>query len=297
MEKPICLITGATEGVGKATAAALAGRGFRVVLLARNQAKAEAVRTEIAASGGASDVDVLIGDLASLRQVRDAADAFKQRYARLDVLINNAGIVAPSRAVTADGYETTYQVNYLAHFLLTSHLLEPLRRSGRGRIINLSSSVYSSGKLDANNLQGEKKFSPIGAYAASKLMTLLFTIELAERLRVAGVAAYAVHPGIVRTHMLESAKGLFKLVAMLATPFAVAPARGAATSVHLATAPEADLAHASGQYFVKAKPVAVRTKFNTRAYREWLWRTSELQVQRLTGAGAVNLVATPAASP
>lgn len=291
MEKPICLITGATEGVGKATAKALAAKGFGVVLLARNRAKAEAARAEITASSGASDVDVLIGDLASLRQVCDAAEQFKERHSRLDVLINNAGVVAPARTVTGDGYETTYQVNYLAHFLLTSLLHEPLVRSRRGRIINLSSSVYTSGKLDANNLQGEQKYSPIGAYAASKLMMLLFSIELAERLQGVGVAAYAVHPGVVRTNMLESAQGLFKLVAMVATPFAIAPARGAATSVHLATAPDQDLAAASGQYFVKAKPVAVRSKFNTKAYREWLWRISELQLQRLFGTGAADRVA------
>src|ERR1700739_3582402 len=141
MDKPICLITGATDGIGKVTATALARKGYAVVLAARNEAKAATVTTEIVASTGNRDVDYIIADLRSLAQLHTLAETFTLRYSRLDVLINNAGIVMPQRALTEDGYETTFQVNYLSQFYLTHLLLDELKKSPRGRVINLSSSV------------------------------------------------------------------------------------------------------------------------------------------------------------
>jgi retinol dehydrogenase-12 len=261
MTKPVCLITGATEGVGKATAQALARKGFTVVLATRSLAKAEDTRREIAATSGAKDIDIMVGDLRSLTQVRLMAETVQQRHPRLDLLINNAGIMAPERALTEDGYESGYQVNYLSHFLLTQMLLGALKNSEQGRIINLSSSVYSIGKFDPGNLQSEQRFSAIGAYAASKLFVLMSTIELAERLRGTRITVNAANPGIVNTHMLKSATGLFKLIALLATPAAVSPEKGAATSVYLATSP--DVATVSGRDFIKSKPKPVTSKFNT----------------------------------
>jgi NAD(P)-dependent dehydrogenase (short-subunit alcohol dehydrogenase family) len=278
MPKPVCLITGATDGVGKATAMALAQRGFTIILMARNAAKADAVKREIARVAGVAVLDPVIADLGSLRQVRDAADAVKQRYPRLDILINNAGIFSPKRMTTQDGLEATFQVNYLSHFLLTQSLLDLLRKSDQGRIINLSSNVYNLGKLDRNNLQGERSFSSIGAYAASKLFMLLFARELAERVRDTPITANAVHPGVVRTPMLANAKGLFKLISYLALPFAVSPEQGASTSVHLASS--AELERVSGRYFVKSRPQAVKTKFDTKEHRDLLWRLSEESLRR-----------------
>ena len=141
MQRPICLITGATEGVGRATALELARQGFAVAMMARDPTKAEAVKRDMQASAGGAEPEILIGDLQSLNDVRRIAETFKQKYPRLDVLINNAGIVAPSRALTKDGFETSYQVNYLSHFLLTQLLRDELQRSEQGRIINLSSSA------------------------------------------------------------------------------------------------------------------------------------------------------------
>ena len=272
MAKPVCLITGATEGVGNATAQALARKGFTVVLAARSLAKAENIKREIAATSGAKDIDIIVGDLNSLRQVRQMAQTVLQRHPRLDLLINNAGIMAPERALTEDGYESSYQVNYLSHFLLTHLLLDALKNSDQGRIINLSSSVYSIGKFDPGNLQSEQRFSAIGAYAASKLFVLMSTIELAERLRGARTTVNAVHPGIVNTHMLKSATGIFKLIALLATPVAVSPEKGAATSVYLATSP--DVAAVSGRYFTDGKSKPVKSKFNTEKNRALLWDIS-----------------------
>jgi retinol dehydrogenase-12 len=278
MSKRICLITGATDGVGRETAAVLARRGFTVILVARNAAKAKMVAREIAQSTGATDVDYMLCDLASLKQVRQLAETFSRKYPRLDVLINNAGIFAPRRALTEDGYESTYQVNYLSHFLLTHLLLEDLKRSEQGRIINLSSSVYNIGKFDPENLQSEQSFSLIGAYAASKLQVLMFTLELAERLRGTRVVANAVHPGVVRTQMLANATGVFKIISYFATPFAVSPQRGASTSVYLASSPEAD--GVSGRYFVNSRAVNVKSRFNTAENRKLLWDLSLKHLQQ-----------------
>lgn len=272
MDKPICLITGATDGVGKVTATELARNGYAVVLAARNEAKAATVTKEIVTSTGNRDVDYLIADLGSLAQLRRLAETFMARYPRLDVLINNAGIITPQRVLTEDGYEKTFQVNYLAQFYLTQLLLNELEKSRQGRVINLSSSVYRAGKFDPGNLQSEQRFSTIGAYAASKLCVLLFTIELAQRLKPTPVTANAVHPGIVRTPMMRGAPGVLRLISYAALPFSRSPDKGAATSVFLAGSPDA--ARISGQYFANAKVQNVRTAYNTQENRELLWTLS-----------------------
>ncbi len=272
MGKPICLITGGTDGVGKATAIALAATGYAVVLAARNHAKAATVAAEIVASTGNRDVDYLIADLGSLAQVHRLAETFMVRYPRLDVLINNAGIVAPQRVVTEDGFEQTFQVNYLAQFYLTHLLLGELEKSPHGRVINLSSSVYRAGKFDPDNLQSERNFSTIGAYAASKLCVLLFTVELAHRLEATRVTANAVHPGIVRTPMMRGAPGLFRVISYAALPFSRSPEKGAATSVFLASSVEPT--HISGQYLTNSKVQKLKTAYNTPENRKLLWNLS-----------------------
>jgi NAD(P)-dependent dehydrogenase (short-subunit alcohol dehydrogenase family) len=280
-ETPICLITGATEGVGRATALALARRGFTVVLAARNREKGEAVAAEIAAVPGNTGVELLVGDLASLRQTRGLAENFLSRHARLDVLINNAGVFLPARTLTEDGFETTYQVNYLSHFLLTRLCLGALGRSEQGRIINLSSSVHTVGRFDPHNLQSEHKFSVLGAYAASKLFMLMFTEELARRLGDTRITVNAVHPGIVRTPMMRRAPGAFRVLSLLSLPFSISPAEGARTSVHLATSPE--VRSISGGYFADSRKVPAKSRDDTDENRALLW---ELSVASLEAGAA-----------
>ncbi|KLO43353.1 hypothetical protein ABW17_09815 [Mycobacterium nebraskense] len=272
MDKPICLITGATDGIGKVTATALARKGYAVVLAARNDAKAATVASDIVTSTGNRDVSYLTADLRSLAQLRRLAETFMVRYPRLDVLINNAGVIMPQRELTEDGYETTFQVNYLAQFYLTQLLLDALEKSPQGRVINLSSSVYRAGKFDPDNLQSERRFSTIGAYAASKLCVLLFTIELAHRIAPTRVTANAVHPGIVRTPMMRGAQGVFRAISYGALPFSRSPDKGAATSVFLADSPDA--AQTSGKYFANAKSKNVKTAHNTQENRDYLWNLS-----------------------
>jgi retinol dehydrogenase 12 len=284
MKQQTCLITGATEGVGRVTALELAKSGFHVVLAARNAQKAEALKQEIQTSS-ASHADCIVGDLASLRQVRELAETFRARHKRLDVLINNAGVFLPTRTETEDGFETTYQVNYLSHFLLTNLLLEELKRSEQGRIINLSSSVYSVGRFDADNLQSEKKFSVLGTYSASKLLMLMFTEELAKKLAGTRVTANAVHPGIVRTRMMLQAPGAFRVLSYLSMPFSISPQKGARTSVYLATSP--DVAGVSGHYFTSSKKTATKNKFDTEGNRALLWDLSVEALNLQDGAAAV----------
>jgi retinol dehydrogenase 12 len=278
MDKPICLITGATDGIGKVTATALARKGYAVVLAGRTPAKTAIVTKEIVASTGNRDVDYLTADLRSLAQLHRLADTFTLRYPRLDVLINNAGIVMPRRVLTEDGYETTFQVNYLSQFYLTHLLLDELKRSPQGRVINLSSSMYRVGKFDPDNLQSEYRFSTFGAYAASKLLVLLFTIELAQRLKPTRVTANAVHPGIVRTPMMLGAPGILRAISYAALPFSLSPDKGAATSVFLATSPHP--AQVSGRYFNNAKWKKVKTAANTQENRDLLWTLSMDAYQR-----------------
>jgi retinol dehydrogenase 12 len=278
MDKPICLITGATDGMGKVTATTLAGAGFAVVLAARNEAKAATVTTEIVASTGNRDVDYVIADLGSLAQLHQLAKTFTTRYPRLDVLINNAGIIMPRRVLTEDGYEKTFQVNYLAQFYLTQLLLGELEKSPQGRVINLSSSVYRVGKFDPSNLQSERRFSTIGAYAASKLCVLLFTGELARRLKPTRITVNAVHPGVVRTPMMRGAPGIFRAISYAALPFSRSPDKGAATSVFLAGS--ADAARFSGRYFANAKVQDVKTAYDTQENRDLLWTLSMRAYQR-----------------
>jgi NAD(P)-dependent dehydrogenase (short-subunit alcohol dehydrogenase family) len=243
-----------------------------VVVAARNAAKAQALVKEIEVTTGHRDADTITADLRSLAEVRQLSEIFHQRYPRLDVLINNAGIFSGVRQLTGDGFETTYQVNYLSPFYLTYLMLDALKQAEQGRIVNLSSSVYTAGKFDPENLQGEKRFSTFSAYSNSKLLMLLSTIELADRLKATPVTANAVHPGVVRTQMLLRAPGIFRAVGYLALPFALSPRKGAATSLHLASSP--DVKGISGKYFARGKETIVKSAFNTPENRELLWNLS-----------------------
>ena len=281
MQKPICLITGATEGIGRATAIELARRGFTVVLVARDAARLDAAKREITVETGNRNIDTIAADLRSFAQVRELCETFHRHYPRLDVLINNAGILAGERQLTEDGFEATLQVNYLSAFYLTQLMLDALKRAGQGRIINLSSSVHAVGKFDSAHLERERRFPAFSAYANSKLLMLLFSIELADRLKGTPVTANAVHPGIVKTPMMLNAHGLFLVAAYIALPFAISPQQGAATSVYLATSP--DVAAVSGKYFTRSRQTGFKTAFNTPENRKLLW---DLSMRSVGLAGA-----------
>ena len=204
MHGKVCVVTGANSGIGRATALGLAARGATVVLVCRSRARGAAVLEEIERRRGTGAAALIVADLASQRQVRQAAAACRQRFERLDVLVNNAGISGSrTRLVTEDGPEATFAVNHLAPFLLTGLLLDRLKASAPARVVTVSSAAHRLFALDFDDLQGERRYSSFGAYCRSKLANVLFTHELARRLEGSGVTANCLHPGIVATGLFR----------------------------------------------------------------------------------------------
>ena len=209
MDGKVCVVTGASSGIGRVTALGLAERGATVVLICRNEERGGPVLEEIERRGGSGSATLLTADLSSQRQVRQVAAAFLERFDRLDVLINNAGIAGwGTRLVTEDGLETTFAVNHLAPFLLTSLLLDRLRASAPARVITVSSAAHRNFALDFDDLQGERRYSGFGAYSRSKLANILFTHELSRRLEGTGVTVNCLHPGVRRDGHLPQPAGL-----------------------------------------------------------------------------------------
>jgi NAD(P)-dependent dehydrogenase (short-subunit alcohol dehydrogenase family) len=274
MEPKIALITGATEGVGKATAVGLAQRGYRVLLHGRNPEKARAAQAEVIATSGNAAVDVVLADFASLDAVRQLAGEVSQTYPRLDVLVNNAAGMFAERQTSADGLEMNLAVNHLAPFLLTHLLLDSLKAAPAARIVNVSSSGYKQAKPDFTDLQAERGYAMQSVYFNSKLFTLYFTLDLAERLRGTGITVNAVHPGVVRTQLARDFRGPMKwLFAVMMPLFFISPEKGAETSVFAATAPELD--GVTGRYFTKKKEEAIRPIGLDAVNRRELWERSE----------------------
>ena len=199
MNGKICLVTGATNGIGKATAQALAQMGATVVIVGRNPAKCAAVVSEIKHSSGNDAVEALIADLSIMAEVRQVADQFKAKYQQLHVLVNNAGAAYGKRQVTAEGFEKTFALNHLSSFLLTSLLLDTLKASAPARIVNVSSDAHKGAHLDFDDLQSAQGNFVFNAYGRSKLANVVFSYELARRLSGTGVTVNVLHPGLVRT--------------------------------------------------------------------------------------------------
>jgi len=252
MHNKVVLVTGATGGIGKETAKALARAGATVILSGRDAGRLAAAVTDVRSDPAdtAGSVEGLAMDLASLQSVRAAAAELLERWDRLDVLINNAGVILSGRQLSPEGYELTLATNHLGHFLLTDLLLDRLKASAPSRIVNVSSTAHRGARsMGFDDLHSEKSYSAMGAYNRSKLANVLFTRELARRLEGSGVSAFAVHPGVVRTGWGKGGdtRGGLNLFLALALPIQISPKMGAAASVYAATQPslEAD----SGAFF------------------------------------------------
>ncbi|RZK32311.1 MAG: SDR family oxidoreductase [Hymenobacter sp.] len=273
----IILVTGATSGIGEVTARELARQGAHVILLARNRDKAERTQREIIATTDNSLVDIVIADLSVLQQVRDVAAQLHDKYPRLDVLVNNAGLMfGAEREVSADGNEMTLATNHLGPFLLTSLLLDLLQKSPAARIVNVASMAYKFSKPTLDDIQSERSYSAMWEYGTSKLWNIMFTQELARRLRAHGitnVTTNALHPGAVATGYGKQSGGWLSAVLALGRPFMLSPEKGAETSIFLATDPS--VANVSGGYYSKKKPEPVKSSFNTPANSQRLWAMSE----------------------
>jgi NAD(P)-dependent dehydrogenase (short-subunit alcohol dehydrogenase family) len=272
----VCVITGASRGIGRATAAGVTKLGATVVLLCRQREDGERVSRDIRVKGSPVP-DVVTADLSSQTLIRQAADSIRDRYPQLHVLINNAGVFTRRRELTIDGLEMQFAVNHLAYFLLTNLLLDELKAGAPSRIVNVSSGAHAGARLDFDDLQGERGYDPGRAYSRSKLANLLFTYELARRLGVSGVTVNALHPGVIATNLLANYVGFPVVESALARTFGATPEEGAETSIYLAASPAVE--GITGKYFVRKKPAASSRESHDAAAARRLWEVSE----RLTG--------------
>lgn len=249
----VCLVTGGNRGIGYHVALGLADRGATVVIVARDERRGREAREEIRLKTGNDAVESMVADLAVQQEVRELAAGFEERFEALHVLINNAGIVARERSLTPDGIERTLAVNHLAPFLLTHELLGLMERSGEARIVNVSSEAHHRAELDLEDLQLEEDWDALRAYANSKLCNILFTRELARRLQGTEILANSMHPGLIRTGLVEDYVANMGWWARLARPVLLplltsGPDEGARTAVWLAVSPR--LEGVSGRYFI-----------------------------------------------
>ncbi|MFW5925206.1 MAG: SDR family oxidoreductase [Myxococcota bacterium] len=270
---PLCLITGANSGLGKAMATALARQGMGIVMVCRNPETAEVARSEIQAASEGPPVEVLLADLSDLSEVRRVAEAFRARHDSLHVLINNAGLYLPKRHVTVDGLETMFAVNHMAPFLLTQLLEKPLTAARGARVVTVSSEGHRVGHLDFDDLQRERSFQAFRQYGATKLANILFTRELARRWADRGVVASCFHPGAVATGFAQDEPGLFGSLVKLGRPFLRSAEKGAETGIFLASQPE--VPHAQGSYFIDRKPRRPSREARNDAVATRLWEASE----------------------
>jgi len=270
-----CLITGATSGIGRAAALALAGLGASLVLVGRSRERGERVVAEIERATGNHDVALLLADLSSQADVRQLAKEFLAAGRPLHVLLNNAGVVNLRRETSVDGVETTFAVNHLAYFLLTLLLLPRLKESAPARIVNVASDAHAQagGRLDFEDLESRKRYSMMRVYGKSKLANILFTRELARRLEGTGVTANCLHPGFVGSNFAKNNGAIAGLAMTLLRPFARTPEKGAETAVYLASSPE--VAGVSGKYFVDCRPRQPKDFARNDDDARRLWEVSE----------------------
>lgn len=263
MQNRICLLTGASAGIGKATALGLAQQGATVVMVARSAERGQAALAEIQQATGNTKLHLLIADLASQAEIRRLAEDFQAQFSELHVLINNAGVISATRQVTVDGYELQFAVNHLAYFLLTHILLDTLKASAPSRIINVSSQVHSWATLNFEDLQSEQNYEPRKVYGMTKLANVYFTVALAQRLVGTGVTVNCLHPGVIQTQLMRD----YGTAMSGDTPEA-----GAHTSIYLATSPS--VGSITGGYFVNQRQAEAAEKSQNSAIAERLWAVS-----------------------
>jgi len=279
MRGKVCLITGATLGIGRSTAQALAAKGATLTIIGRNPQKVTATVAELRARTGNDTVDGLVADLSSQAEVRRVTGEFLDHHDRLDVLINNAGGMFFSRQQTVDGLEYTFALDHLAYFLMTNLLLDTLKASGapgaKARVVNVSSMAHQGARINFDDLQGARSYSSWRAYGQAKLANILFTHELARRLAGTNVTANCLHPGFVASGFaMNNLGGIVRSMAQLAMrPIQIGPEQGARTSIYLATSP--DVEGVSGEYFIKCKVARSSAASYDEAAAKRLWEVSD----------------------
>jgi NAD(P)-dependent dehydrogenase (short-subunit alcohol dehydrogenase family) len=284
MNGKVCVITGGTNGIGKATALALAQMGATVVIVGRNPAKCAAVVGEIKHLSGNDAVEALVADLSIMAEVRQVAEQFKAKHQKLHVLVNNAGGAFGKRKVTCEGFERTFALNHLNYFLLTGLLLDTLKASAPARIVNVSSDAHKRAHLDFDDLQSEKGSFVFNAYGRSKLAVVMFSYELARRLSGTGVTCNVLHPGLVRTGFADNLGAVPSAAIGFFMRFVgLTPEQGAQTSVYLATSPAVE--NVTGKYWEKSKEVPSGRAAYDEATWTRLWEVSDKMVAAGATAG------------
>jgi NAD(P)-dependent dehydrogenase (short-subunit alcohol dehydrogenase family) len=275
MNGKICLVTGASSGIGKATALGLAKMGATVVMVCRDAARGQAALAEIRQKSGNNSIDLLVADLSSQAEIHRLASEYRSKYQHLHVLVNNAGVYYTKRHITVDGLEAMFVVNYIARFLLTNLLLDIIKSSAPARIINVAGAYHDKGKINFDDLQGERDFDGQRANHQSKLADVLFTYELARRLEGTGVTVNCLHSGMVATDLIDKDKDFprfYKYLYKLSRPLMKSPAKGAETSIYLASSPEVE--GVTGQYFINKKIAESSTDSHDPQLAQRLWNVS-----------------------
>jgi NAD(P)-dependent dehydrogenase (short-subunit alcohol dehydrogenase family) len=271
------IVTGGNSGIGKAAAVELARAGARVVITARNEQRGTSAVADIASASGSSDIELSLFDLADLSSVRTGAADLLERCPRIDVLLNNAGLILTERSLSADGYEATFAINHLGPFLLTQLLRQRLIDSAPARIVNVASTAHRFARrgMDFDDLMAERSYKQMEVYGRSKLANILFTAELAKRLAGTGVTANSLHPGAVNTGYARDGDttGFLAWGVKIYAPFSLSPEKGARTSVYLSSS--ADVEGVTGTYFAKCRPTTPSANARDEDAAARLWEISE----------------------
>ena len=272
MNGKVCLVTGATDGIGKVSARVLAELGAKVIIVGRNPEKSAFVLAELRSISGNKNIDLLMADLAVMQEVRDLAEQVISRYDRIDVLLNNAGGYFTKHEITSDGLEMTFALNHMSYFLLTNKLMELLKYSAPARIVNVSSDAHYGVNIEFENLNGEQKYKAWKAYQKSKLANVLFTYELLKKVP-GNITVNCLHPGFVATNFGHNNGGFFGPVLKIAQRIsAIDPEEGAKTSIFLCSAPE--VKGVSGKYFYKCQPKTSSRESRNMDTGKRLWQIS-----------------------
>ena len=279
LENKVCLITGATNGIGEEAAKELNKMGAEIVFVARNEGKGEQLKAELKEATG-KEPTMILANLSSQAEVKSAAEKFLSMEKPLNILLNNAGIMNRERSITEDGLEEVFSVNHLAYFTFTLMLIDKLKSTEGSRVVNVASGAHQFVKeMNFGDLQSEKVFKPMQVYGQSKLANILFTKSLANKLADHGVTVNCLHPGFVSTGIGSNNKGIWNILMSLARPFARKTDKGAETSVYLCSSPE--VKDISGEYFVDCKIEKVSDAAKSSDQADKLWEISS----ELTGLG------------
>jgi NAD(P)-dependent dehydrogenase (short-subunit alcohol dehydrogenase family) len=274
MKGKVCVITGATSGIGLVAAGRLAALGARLVLVGRDEARGRETLANLGATAPGSEVRIVYGDLSRLSEIKRVGAEIAASEPKIDVLINNAGAMFTTRQTTEDGLERTFAVNHMAYFTLTQTLLTNLKKAAPSRIVNTASDAHRGQQLDFSDLQAAKHYSGFAVYGRSKLANILFTRELARRISGSGVTANCLHPGFVATRFGDNNGGMMRIgISLAKLVAAVKPETGAETIVYLASSPE--VATVSGLYFYKCRPGTPTAAAQDDDAARRLWDVSE----------------------